>query len=107
MEKGSILATLLGVVSSVIDLMIVNTVVTTTGGLLNNVGSADLATKGQSIYKMYMICTIISVICNVLGLIPLINIIAGVVAFVVAIVLIVAWVRYMIYLSKSSSALGA
>ncbi len=104
---GAIISSLLSVVSSVINLVILNTVITTTSGLLSNVGSAELAEKGKSIWKMYLICTVISVVCDLLALIPILGTIAGGVAVVAAIALIVAMVRYMLFLNNSASALGA
>lgn len=104
---GSILVKLLYAVSLIIDLMIINTVITTTGGLLNNVGAVDIAANGLNIYKLYVVCTIINVICSVLGLIPLLKNIVGILSFVAFIVMIVVLIRYLIFLYKSASALGA
>lgn len=104
---GGILGTVLGIITSIIDLLVLNTVITTTGGLLRNVGATDIAENGQSVWTMYIICTVISIICSLLSVIPLINILAGIVAFIVTIVLLVALIRYIIFLNKAATALGA
>lgn len=104
---GPILSKVLNIVSSVLDLLALNAVITTTCGLLGNVGAAELAENGQSVWTMCMVCTVISIVCNLLGLIPLINILAGIVGFIAAIFSIVAMIRYIIFLNKAATALGA
>lgn len=111
---GGVFGILLNAGSSLINLLILDIVISTTCGILRNVGSDKLAATGQGIWKTYLICTVISIISNLLSLLPLSKFIPGVVALIISlllmitmIVMIVAMIRYLLFLSNSAYALDA
>lgn len=111
---GGVFGTLLNAGSSMINLMILDIVISTTCEILNNVGSDKLAGTGQGIWTMYLICTVISIISNLLSLLPLSKFIPGVVALIIMVILMVtmivmmvAMIRYLLFLSNSAYALDA
>lgn len=98
-------ATLVGIISDVVALGILYFVVTTTCKHLDDRGAVELSMKGDSVWKINLICTIISVVLSLLMYIPIINVAAAVVIVIVAIVMLVAYIRYLIFLWKSHKAL--
>lgn len=106
-NKGDgILASLMGIVSSILALCIVHAVCNATSSLLNAIGESSLSGRGNTIWMLYLVCTVISVVCAVLCIIPIINILAAVAAFITAIVAIVAAIMYMVFIYQSSKALS-
>ena len=106
-NKGDgILASLMGIVSSILALCIVHAVCNATSSLLNTIGESSLAGRGNIIWTLYLVCTVVVIICDVLMIIPLINILAAFGAFIAAIVAIVAAIMYMVFIYQSSKALA-
>lgn len=97
--------TLLSLVSTVLNFLVVKTVCETTGNLLHSKGNDALAERGATVAKIYFICTVISVVCTVLGIIPIINVLSGLVSIVSSIVLLVAYIMYLTFLNGSSNCL--
>ena len=97
---------LLSIVGDVVALGILYFVVTTTCKQLDAAGAPEVSGKGERIWKINLICTIVSVVLTLLALIPIINIIAAVLLVIVAIVMLVAYVLYLIFLWKSHKALA-
>ena len=94
------------IVGKIISLAIVYFVCTSVAAVLKSEGHAGIAAKGEKVWSINLICTVVSVICSILALIPLINIIAGIASFVIVIVSIYAGILYIIFLKQSSEALG-
>lgn len=103
MGKG-VLASLLGVISSILSLAVVYFMCQTTGRLLE-ADHPDLAFRAAMLWKLYLACTVVSVVCAVLGVIPLIGILAGLLGWVVSLVALVAIVLYLIFLYQAQEAL--
>ena len=101
-----IVGTLLTIVNTVLGFLIVNGVCQTTGNLLHSVGNEALVDRGNTVSKIYFICTIINVVCTIIGIIPIINILSGLVNAVASIVLLVGYVMYFTFLSSGSNALA-
>ncbi len=104
--KTGILYTLFSVATSVLSLLVAYYVCTSVAAVMNQIGAADVAAKGITVWKFNLVCYIILIVASVLALIPIINIIAGIVAIITSIVAIVAEILYMIFLNKSYHALG-
>ncbi len=99
-----VLASLLGVVSSILSLAVVYFMCQTTGRLLE-ADHPDLAVRAAMLWKLYLACTVVSVVCSVLGVIPLIGILAGILGWIVSLVALVADVLYLIFLYQAQKAL--
>ncbi|MGN0325010.1 MAG: hypothetical protein ACI4DW_01780 [Lachnospiraceae bacterium] len=104
---GGILSTLASIASTVITLLVVYQVIMTSNGLLDSIGAADISGKGKTVWGLYLVCNIIGIICSILNKIPLLNILSGIISIIVGIVSLVAGIMYLIYLNKTSKALGA
>ncbi len=101
-----VVGTLLSIVNTVLGFIVVNGVCQTTGNLLHSVGNEALVDRGNTVSKIYFICTIINVVCTIIGIIPIINILSGLVNAVASIVLLVGYVMYLTFLSSGSKALA-
>ena len=95
---GGVLGTILTIISTILELAVVYYVVTTTGNLAHSRGNDELSAKGQTVWKLYLICAVASIIIALLSFIPLLG---GVLAFVLAIVQIIAYILYLIFLNKA------
>ena len=104
-KDGSILRSLASLVQTVLNFLVVNAVCQTTSNLLHSMGKDDLAEKGNTVSKLYFICTVISVVCALVGFIPIVNILAGIASFVGHIITIVGYVLYLSFLSSGGRAL--
>lgn len=105
MDQSGILYALLSIVDSILTFLVVNAVCQTTSNLLHSMGKDDLAEKGNTVSKLYFICTVITVVCTLVGAIPVINILAGLASIVGGVITIVGYVLYLIFLSNGSTAL--
>lgn len=94
----------IGIISSILEMAVMYLVCNTTADLLDHC-DGELARRGRTVWKIYLICTVIIVVCGVLALIPLVNILAGVVSLVTGIVSIVGGVLYLIFLYRASDCL--
>lgn len=97
--------TLLSLVGTVLNFLVVKVVCETTGNLLHSVGNDALAQRGVTVAKIYFVCTVISVVCTILSIIPVINILSGLVSAVSGIVSLVGYIMYLTFLSGSGNAL--
>lgn len=97
---NGVFAILLGIVSMIVSLGVLYFVITTTNGLLKD---GELVAKGEKMWMINLVCTIVSVVLTVLGFLP---VLASLVSVMVLIVEIVATILYLIYLYKSSKALA-
>ena len=105
--KTGFLNALFTIASDVLSLLIVYYVCTAVAEVMNQIGAADVAQKGLTVWKINLVCTIISVVATLIALIPLIGAVGTVINVVITIVEIVAEILYMIFLNKSCQALGA
>lgn len=105
MDQSGILYALLSIVDSILTFLVVNAVCQTTSNLLHSMGKDDLAEKGNTVSKLYFICTVITVVCTLVGAIPVLNILAGLASIVGGVITIVGYVLYLIFLSNGSTAL--
>lgn len=105
MDQSGILYALLSIVDSILTFLVVNAVCQTTGNLLHSMGKDDLAEKGNTVSKLYFICTVITVVCTLVGAIPVINILAGLAGIVGGVITIVGYVLYLIFLNNGGKAL--
>lgn len=102
---NGIFGSLVGIVNTVLNLAIIYYVCTTTSNLLHSVGNEALANRGITVWKIYLVVTIIAVVCSVVAYIPVLNIIASVVVLVAAIVTLVGYILYLMFLNGSYKAL--
>lgn len=106
--SGSTLcSTLFSIAGDVVGFLIVYNVCTSVSAVLKELGAADVAAKGESVWKINFGCYVASIIISILSVIPLIKILAGIAAVILAIVALVAGILYMIFLNKSYQAFGA
>lgn len=101
-----ILGSLLSIVSSLISLAVIFYVCRTTSNLCSATGHEDVARKGNTVWTINLVCTIVSVVLSLLILIPIVNVLAAVAMLVVAIVELVGYILYLIFLYKGSAALA-
>ena len=104
-EESGFLSALLSIVDSVLTFLVVNAVCQTTGNLLHSMGKDDLAERGNTVSRLYLICTVITVVCTLVGAIPIINILAGLARIVGAIITLVGYVLYLGFLNSGSTEL--
>lgn len=104
-KDGGILSALLSIVGDVLTFLAVNAVCQTTSNLLHSMGKDDLAEKGNTVSKLYFICTVISVVCTLVGAIPILNVLAGIANLVGSIITLVGYVLYLIFLNNGGRAL--
>lgn len=104
---SAFLAVVFDIADSICAFLVIYYVCTSVGEALKESGAADVAGKGETIWKINLVCYAASIVISILSVIPFINIIAGICAIVIAIVSIVAGVLYMIFLYKSYQVFGA
>lgn len=105
--KTGIMSAIFAIAGDVLSFLVVYLVCTSVAEVMVQLAAPDIADKGNSVWKINLVCYAVSAILSVLSIIPLINIIAAVLQVVVAIVQIVALVLYMIFLKKSSEKLAS
>ena len=105
--KSGFLAAIVSIAGYVLSFMVVYLVCTSVPEVMNQVGAADVAQKGETVWKINAGCYGVLAVVAIAGLIPVLSLIAAAAAGIVAIVSLVALVLYMIFLNKSSKALGA
>lgn len=98
-----VLGLIVGIVSTVVELAILYFVITTTCNLLESGGSADIAQKGHTVWKINLICTVAVVVLMLLLFI--VPVIASILTIVVGIVALVGGILYLVFLYKSYNAL--
>lgn len=96
-------AVILSILSTLVALGITYYVINTTVGMLKVRGASEVAAKGETVWKLNLICAIASVVLTLLTLI--IPMLGAVLAIIVAIVEIVAYILYLIFLYKSYNTL--
>ncbi|MGN0166596.1 MAG: hypothetical protein ACI4AB_01015 [Acetatifactor sp.] len=107
LAKVAVLAVLISLASDVVSFLIVYLVCTSVGAVLKANNYADVAGKGETVWKINLVCYAVSIVVTILAKIPLLSILAGIVSFIVGIAGLVAGILYMIFLYKSYQAFGA
>ena len=102
-----LLGGLAGILGNVLSLLIVYFVCTATSELLVAAGHADLAERGISVWKMYLVCTIVSIACGLLAMIPVLGMLALPISLVLLIAMVAAYVLFLSFLNKASGRLQA
>ena len=97
-KSGSLFASLLSLVSTILGLAVVYYVCITTSNLLHAVDQEAQSARGRTVWMIYLVCAVVSVVVQVLALIPLVNLVAMLLAVVLAIVQLVGYILYMIFL---------
>ena len=98
-------ASLISIISSIIALAIMYYVCTTTSNLLHSVGEETVAARGQTVWNINIVCTVVSVLLSILVYVPLLNVLAAIGAVVVVIVELVGYILYLMFLYGSYKAL--
>lgn len=96
-----VFGTLVGIVSSVLSLAVIYFVCITTANLLHSVGASELERKGNTVWTINLVCTIVSVAVMLLAYIPIVNILAAVVGVISALVALVGYIMYLMFLNGS------
>lgn len=99
------LSAIMSVVSSILSLSSLYYVCHTASYLLRNLGEETIASNGETVWNINLLCTFAAIICNILAIIPLINILAGLASVIIVIASLVAGIMYMIFLNNCSKAL--
>lgn len=105
--QSGFLGVIVSIVGYVLSFLVVYLVCTSVSEVMNQIGAADVAQKGESVWKINAGCYGVLIVVAILAKIPVLSVIAGVAAVIVAIISLVASVLYMIFLNKSSKALNA
>ena len=82
-------------------------VCTSVSEVMSVIGAQDIANQGNSVWKIYLACSIIQAVIAVMGLIPVLNLLTGIGSIVNVIVSLIGLIMYMVFLQKSYKALGA
>lgn len=100
------LGTLMSIVGDVVSFLIVFFVCSSVAKVLREIGAAEVAGKGELVWKINFVCDVASIVITILMLIPFINILAAVLSVALAIVAIVAGIIYLVFLYQSYNALA-
>ncbi|MDE6387375.1 MAG: hypothetical protein K2L82_06150 [Lachnospiraceae bacterium] len=101
------LGIIFSIADSVLSFLICYLVCTSVSEVMNQIGAADVASKGALVWKINAVCYAILIIIAILGAVPGLALIASLAAIGVLVASLVASIFYMIFLNKSSQALGA
>lgn len=99
------LSAIMSVVSSILSLASLYYVCHTASYLLRNLGENTIASNGDTVWNINLLCTVATIICSILAVIPLINILATIASVIIVIVSLIASIMYMIFLNNCSNAL--
>ena len=105
-SSDSVMGSLLNIISTIVSLAIIYFVCITTGNLLRSKGEDALAQRGQTVWMINLVCTIVSVALTVLLFIPILGAVLAVVGLLaVAIAELVGYILYLMFLYSSYHAL--
>ena len=106
-SKSTLFSVIFSIAGDICAFLIVYNVCSSVAAILKDKGAADVAAKGESVWKINLGCYVASIVISILAVIPLLNILAGIAGFIVAIISLVAGILYMIFLNKSYQVFGA
>lgn len=98
---------ILNVISSILSFLAVYYVCTASSMLLTAQGNETQASRGDLIWKLNALCTVVTIACSILVYVPFVGMLAGLVAIISAVVGLVAGILYLMFLYNASSSLGA
>ena len=101
------LALLFTLAGLVLSFLITYYVCTSVSGVMASIGARDIADSGNNVWKIYLACNIIQAAIAILNLTPVLSLLAGIGSIANLVVALVGLILYMIFLHKSSKALGA
>lgn len=104
LKSIALLFTLAGLVLS---FLITYYVCTSVSEVMATIGARDIADQGNNVWKIYLACNIIQAVIAILNLLPALKPITNIGTIANAIVSLIGLILYMIFLQKSSKALGA
>lgn len=107
LSSVAVLSMIISLASTVVSFLIVYLVCTSVGEVLKVNNYADVAGKGELVWKINLVCSAVSIVVTILAEIPVLAILAGVVSMIAGIAALVAGILYMIFLYKSYQAFGA
>ena len=105
---GGTFGSILSLVNDVLALAVLYYVCTTTNRLLQNVCAPEsVTTRGTTVWKINVICTIVEVVCGLLAMIPSasLQLLASFVTLLAAIAQLVGTILYILYLRDAYRAL--
>ena len=102
-----VLSVICSIAGSIISFLVVYYVCNSVAEVMTQVGAADIAERGVTVWKINLVCYVAAIVIAILAVIPVLSMIATVANLVIAIVSIIASILYMIFLNKSYQALGA
>lgn len=106
-KKVPSLALLFTLAGLVLSFLITYYVCTSVSGVMASIGARDIADSGNNVWKIYLACNIIQAVIAILNLTPVLSLLAGIGSIANLVVALVGLILYMIFLHKSSKALGA
>ncbi len=106
-KSAPVLGLVFELAGDVISFLTTFYVCTSVASVMLSIGANDVASMGEIVWKITLVCDIILVVMAILVMIPGLTIIAGISTFIVLIVSLVAQILYLVFLSKSYHALGA
>lgn len=101
------LGAIFSVAGYVLSFLVSYFVCTSVSEVMRQIGAVDVASKGELVWKINAVCYAVLIVIAILSRIPGVALIASVAAIGVTIASLVASIFYMIFLNKSSKALGA
>lgn len=99
-----IVAVICTFVSLLINAYIIYLICSTTGRLLRGIDDS-VETRGQIIWKVVFLCTVVDIACNILAYIPVINIAAMIVQVITALIQVFINILYLFFLWQGQKAL--
>lgn len=105
--KAATIALIIGIAGDVLSFLVTFYVCTSVAAVMLSIGANDVAAKGETVWKITLVCDIILVVISILSVIPGLTLIAGISALVTTIVALIAQILYLIFINKSYHALGA
>ncbi len=103
-QQDSVVYKLVSNVSSIVALYMTYQVITITCYLLME-KAPNVASQGQTVAKIYVMCFVITFICRFLELVPFIGLMARLIYILASLVELVGYVLFLVFLFRASTAL--
>lgn len=102
---SGILGTLISAASSVAGFLALYFVCSSVADVLRTRSHDDIASKGELVWKINLVCYAVEIVMSFLDHIPLLNVLAVPAGIIIPVVTIIAGILYIVFLYKSSLAL--
>ena len=102
---SGILGTLISAASSVAGFLALYFVCSSVADVLRTRSHDDIASKGELVWKINLVCYAVEIVMSFLAHIPLLNVLAVPAGIIIPVVTIIAGILYIVFLYKSSLAL--